>query len=56
MSTYNVTYIQYYHYTVEADCEDEAESLAYDMFKSDMMYPVANTFYDDIEIECTDDD
>lgn len=54
MSTYNVTYIQYHSYTVEADNEDEAESLAYDMFESDMRYPVANTFYDDIEIECVE--
>lgn len=33
---------------VEADSEDEAESLVYDMF---MRYPVANTCYDDIEIK-----
>lgn len=54
MGTYNVTYTQYYSYTVEADSEDEAESLAYDMFESDMRYPIANTFYDDVEIECTE--
>ena len=54
MSKYNVIYTQYYAYTVEADNEDEAESLAYDMFEADMRYPVANTFYDDIEIECVE--
>ena len=54
MSLYNVTYTQYYSYTVEADSEDEAESLAYDMFETDMRCPVANTFYDEVEIECTE--
>lgn len=54
MSKYNVVYTQYYSYTVEADNEDEAEDLAHDMFKSDMRYPVANTFYDDVEIECVE--
>jgi hypothetical protein len=56
MAKYNVVYTQYYSYTVEADCEDEAESLAYDMFETDMRCPIANTFYDDIEIECVEDD
>ena len=56
MAKYNVVYTQYYAYTVEADSEDEAESLAYDMFESDMRYPVANTFYDELEIECVEDD
>ena len=54
MNKYNVTYTQYYAYTVEAEDEDEAESLAYDMFKADMRYPVANTFYDEVEIECVE--
>lgn len=54
MSKYNVIYTQYYAYTVEADSEGEAESLAYDMFEADMKYPVANTFYDNIEIECVE--
>lgn len=56
MAKYNVTYTQYYTYTVEADNEDEAESLAYEEFESDMRYPVANLWYDDIEIECAEED
>lgn len=52
MSKYNVTYVKYYSYTVEADCEDEAESLAHEEYLSDMRCPVADTWYDDIEIEC----
>jgi hypothetical protein len=52
MDKYNVTYIQYHSYTVEADSEDEAESIAYKEFVSDMRCSVANAYYDDIEIEC----
>lgn len=52
MSKYNVTYVQYHSYTVEADSEDEAESIAYEEFTSDMRRSVASTYYDDIEIEC----
>ena len=52
MSKYNVTYVQYHSYTVEADSEDEAEFIAYNEFVSDMRHPVASTYYDDIEIEC----
>jgi hypothetical protein len=52
MSKYNITYVQYHSYTIEADNEDEAERLAYKEFEADMRYPVANLYYDDIEIEC----
>lgn len=54
MNQYTVVYTQYYSYTVEANNENEAESLAYDMFETDMRYPVANTSYDEVEIERVD--
>ena len=54
MGKYNITYVQYHSYTIEADNEDEAERLAYKEFESDMRYPVASTYYDNIEIECVD--
>ena len=56
MAKYNVIYTQYYSYTVEADNEDEAESMAYEEFEADMRYPVANLYYDDVEIECVEAD
>lgn len=54
MSQYTVVYTQYYAYTVEANSGNEAQSLAYDMFETDMRSPVANTFYDEVEIECVE--
>lgn len=48
--TYNVTFIRYHNYEVEATSEDEAEKLAYEQFRSQMMYPIADTTYDEIEI------
>jgi hypothetical protein len=54
MAKYNVTYIQYHSYTVEAESEDEAEYVAYKEFETDMRYPVANLYYDDFEIECVE--
>lgn len=56
MKNYIVTFAQYYTYCVEAENEDEAENKAYKEFKSDMLIPVANTRYDDVEIECNEED
>lgn len=56
MKSYTVTFVQYYTYEVEAENEHEAENEAYKEFESDMCCPVANTFYDDIEIECNEED
>lgn len=50
---YKVTFSKYYTYLVDAECEDKAEEIAYDMFSSDMRYPVADTSYDEVDIECT---
>ena len=56
MARYRVTFTQNYDYEVEAENESEAESLAYNDFESDMRYPVANTSYDECEVECLDDE
>ena len=56
MKSYTVTFIQYHTYEVVAENEYEAENKAYKEFDSDMHYPVANTFYDDVEIECNEED
>ena len=56
MKNYVVTFTQYYTYQVEANNEQEAENTAYGLFKQEMCYPVANTSYDELEIECLDED
>lgn len=56
MAKYNVNFIQYWSYTVEAQDEDEAFDLAHEEFVSDMRTPVACTIYDDCEIECIEED
>ena len=56
MARYRVTFTQNYDYEIEAENESEAESLAYKDFESDMCYPVANTSYDECEVECLDDE
>jgi hypothetical protein len=56
MKNYTVTFIQYHTYGVEAENEHEAENEAYKEFESDMRCPVAYTFYDDVEIECDEED
>lgn len=54
--TYTVTFIQYHTYEVEAKDDREAENKAYEEFRGDMCKPVANTWYDEVEIECDDED
>ena len=56
MKNYVVTFTQYYSYQVEANNEQDAENNAYGLFKQEMYYPVANTSYDELEIECLDED
>ena len=53
---YYVSFIQYHNYEVEADNESEAENKAYNQFANDMRYPVAQTWYDDVEIDCDEED
>lgn len=51
MPQFNVTFTQYHNYVVEAEDENEAEGTAYKEFLSDMRYPVAQTWYDECEVE-----
>ena len=53
---YYVSFIQYHNYEVEADNESEAENKAYKQFASDMRRPVAQTWYDDVEIDCDEEE
>lgn len=47
---YLVTFEKYYTYEVEANNEDEAFDNAYEDFRCDMRYPVADTSYDSVEV------
>lgn len=47
---YLVTFEKYYTYEVEASDLEEAEEKAYEDFKVDMRYPVADTSYDHVEV------
>ena len=53
---YNVTFTQYYEYTVEAESESEAISKAEESFQSDVCRPIAYTSYDDVEVEEAESD
>lgn len=54
--TYTVTFVQNHTYEVEANSESEAESIAYKEFANNMRYPVARTWYDEVEIECDEEE
>lgn len=56
MKSYTVTFTQYHTYEVEAKDEDEAEDKAYKEFQSDMRRSAGSAFYDDVEVECNEDD
>ena len=56
MKRYNVIFTQNWAYTVEAESEDEAETLAFKEFQSEMRRSVASTCYDDCETQCLDTD
>ena len=56
MKKYRVIFTQYYEYEVDANNDNEAHDKAYKELEAEMRYPVANTIYDEIEIECLDDD
>lgn len=53
---YTVTFVQYYTYEVEAENDQEAENKAYEEFRADMCCPIAHTHYDDVEVECDEED
>ena len=56
MMKYTVTFTKYYSYDIDATSESEAEDEAYQQFCSDMHSPVASTWYDEVEIECEEDE
>ena len=49
MGLYNVDFIQYYSYSVEAENEEDAFNKAYGEFNTDM-YTLANTDYDEYHV------
>lgn len=51
MKEYEVTFIKYYTYYVEAENEDSAIDIAEEDFASDMRSPIADTTYDRVEVE-----
>ena len=52
MNKYTVTVTKYYTYEIEADDEDEAiESALEEYFYPEMRCPIADCFYDDVEVE-----
>lgn len=53
---YNVTFIQYYTYDVEAEDEREAEHEAFKQYELEKRYSGANLFYDDIRVTCEEED
>lgn len=48
---YRVTFCQYSVYDVEADSEDDAIDKGYEEFRVEMSRPIANTVYDEVEVE-----
>lgn len=48
---YHVTFIKYYYYDVEATDEDDAVNVAEAEFRDDMRSPIADTVWDDVEVE-----
>ena len=51
MPNYYVTVTQYHSYYVEAEDEWEAEKLGLEEFEADMRTPIADTHYDEIDVE-----
>lgn len=56
MKSYTVTFTQYHTYEVEAEDEWEARDKAHREFESDMCSPIANPSYDEVEVECNEED
>lgn len=48
---YTVTITKYHYYEVEADNEVKAEEKAIEEFETDMRRPIADTSYDEVEVE-----
>lgn len=56
MKRYNVIFTQNWAYTVEAESEDEAETLAFKEFQSEIRRSAGSTCYDYLETQCLDPD
>ena len=54
--TYTVTFVQNHTYNVEAENENEAFNNAHEEFLRDMHYPAANTWYDEVCVDCEEDE
>ena len=52
---FNVTFTQNHVYTVRANSEEEAIDMAENLFRRDMMKPVAKTWYDKVEADAVDE-
>lgn len=51
MKKYNVTFTTYEEYEVEAENETEALKIAEDELRSDRCRPIADTHYDESDVE-----
>ena len=56
MKEYLVTFTRCYEYYVTADNAMDAEEIAYEKFRERCLRPVANTSYDEVEIECLEEE
>ena len=57
MKKYLVTFTQYYTYEVENNTdEDDAIEEAYELFRHEVSIPIANTHYDEVDVEEIEDD
>ena len=56
MKEYLVTVTQYHEYYVDAENEDEAQKLGLKEFEADMRRAVADIHYDEIEVECCEEE
>lgn len=51
MPEFNVTFTQYHNYIVEAESASQAEEIAEKEFTNQMRCAVAQTWYDECEVE-----
>ena len=56
MANWRVTFTTYEDYDVEAETEDEAIAIAERLFTNNRCRPIANTWYDERDVECLDED
>ena len=49
MKRFEVVFTKYFNYYVEAENADDAINIAEETFRTDMMSPVADTSYDEVD-------